>query len=132
MTRSIPLLVAKAREDLRTAEDDLKLSHVNAAASRAYYAMFHVAQGLLASENLAFSKHSAVIAEYGRVFAKSARLDPVYHAQLQAAFERRGDADYDETVHTTPAEAQEVIGWAHEFIDAASDYLGPLAASDEA
>ncbi|MUL35547.1 HEPN domain-containing protein [Gloeocapsopsis dulcis] len=36
------------------------------AVSRAYYAMFYVAEALLEGEGLTFSKHSAVIAAFGQ------------------------------------------------------------------
>ena len=40
------------------------------ATSRAYYAMFYVAEALLLGEGLTFSKHSAVIAAFGKSFVK--------------------------------------------------------------
>ena len=101
----------------------LRLEHREAAISRAYYAMFTATRALLATQGVTFSKHSAVIAEFGRIFAKPGLLDARFHRYLREAFRRRGDADYDETWAASDEEAEEVIAWAREFLDAASAYL---------
>jgi uncharacterized protein (UPF0332 family) len=36
--------------------------------------MFYLAEAFLDGEGLAFSSHSAVIGEFGRIFAKSGRI----------------------------------------------------------
>jgi uncharacterized protein (UPF0332 family) len=67
---------------LRKARKSLRGAHVLAdqeclydfSVSRAYYAMFYVAQALLLSEGLAYSKHSGVIAAFGEHFAKTGRV----------------------------------------------------------
>jgi uncharacterized protein (UPF0332 family) len=114
------------------AEDLLRLGHREAAVSRAYYAMFTAARALLAAEGLTFSSHSAVVAEFGHIFAKPKLLDRRFHKYLREAFRRRMEADYDELSSVTAEEAAEVVDWAREFLDAATDYLGPLATNDEA
>lgn len=66
MTPEQAALLKKARDSLRGAKllagDEL----YDFAASRAYYTMFYVAEALLLGEGLSFSKHSAVIAAFGR------------------------------------------------------------------
>ena len=47
----------------------------NFAVSRAYYGCFYVAEALLFDEGLNVSTHAGVIGEYGRIFAKTERLD---------------------------------------------------------
>jgi uncharacterized protein (UPF0332 family) len=43
----------------------------DAAVSRAYYVMFYIAQACLLGDGLTFSKHSAVIGEFGHRFANT-------------------------------------------------------------
>ena len=43
---------------------------------------------------MAFSKHSAVQAAYGKEFAKTGLLDPKYHRWFLKAFEDRLQTDY--------------------------------------
>ena len=57
-----------------------------------------MAEALLLTERLSFSRHSAVIAEYGRLFAKTDRLDHRFHRHLVLTFVARHSADYDTNV----------------------------------
>ena len=76
----------KARYSLAAAELLTNEGYHDIAASRAYYAMFYVAEALLFSKGLAFSSHSAVIAAYGKEFARTGLLDPQHHQHLRDAF----------------------------------------------
>ena len=58
---------------------DMKVLRIaGPASSRAYYAMFYMAETLLLSTSLAYSKHSAVIAAVGREFAKAGVMPPEF------------------------------------------------------
>jgi uncharacterized protein (UPF0332 family) len=52
------------------------------AASRAYYTMFYVAEALLLGESLSFSKPTAVIAAFGRRFARPGVVPAEFHRYL--------------------------------------------------
>ncbi|MEJ7819750.1 MAG: HEPN domain-containing protein [Rubrobacteraceae bacterium] len=75
-------LLAKARRSLQVAEGLLEDGHADFAASRAYYGCFYVAEALLFSEGLSYSRHSQVVAQFGRHFAKTGELDARYHRLL--------------------------------------------------
>jgi len=79
----INALVEKAGENITVAELLLQQRHYDISASRAYYAMFYLAEALLYSKGMAFSSHSAVIAAYGREFAKTNLLLPDHHRSLR-------------------------------------------------
>ena len=50
------------------------------AISRAYYAMFYSAKALLIRDGFfSGSKHSAVVAAFGREYAKTGKIEPRYH-----------------------------------------------------
>lgn len=88
-----------------------------------YYGCFYVAEALLLAERVSFSRHSAVIGEYGRRFAKTGRLDRRFHRLLQRTFAARHSADYDTNVDL---DAAEVSMWLEEgeiFLNAAREYL---------
>ncbi len=53
-----------------------------------------MAQALLLSRGLRFSRHGQVIAQYGRHFARTGLLDPRFHRLLNRAFRLRQLADY--------------------------------------
>lgn len=64
-------LLLKAQQSLAAAKLLLANHYPDYAASRAYYTMFYIVEAFLEGEGLSFSKHSAVIAAFGREFAKS-------------------------------------------------------------
>lgn len=64
-------LLAKAWRSLEIAESLLEDGHADFAASRAYYGCFYIAEALLLSEGLSYSRHSQVLAQFGRHFAKT-------------------------------------------------------------
>jgi len=116
-------LLDKARRSIKTAGKILKDGEVDFAGSRAYYAMFYVAEALLLERGLAFSSHSAIIANYGKEFAKTKLLNPKFHNYLIKSQDRRNIGDYAIGNHLTKEEVQEMLAWAKEFVKAAEDYL---------
>jgi uncharacterized protein (UPF0332 family) len=62
----IELLFQRSQESIKAARMMLDAKLPNIAASRAYYAMFYIAEALLLKRGLAFSSHSVVIAAYGK------------------------------------------------------------------
>ena len=80
MTPEQAALVRKARDSLRAARVLADQEHLyDFAVSRAYYAMFYIAEAFLLGEGLAFSKHSAVIAAFGQRVAKTGRVPKEFH-----------------------------------------------------
>jgi len=58
-------------------------------AAQSYYTIFYLAQAMLLSRELTFSSHSAVVAAYGKEFAKTGLLDPKFHRYIIDAEKRR-------------------------------------------
>lgn len=123
MADELRALLARAAESVRVAEDLLGDGHAAFAASRAYYAMFYTAQALLLSQGQTHSSHRAVIAAFGKEFARTERLSPEHHRHLIDAFERRQIADYAVTEQISRTAADEVIFWARDFLAAAERFL---------
>jgi len=61
-------LIGTAEEDLQAVGELMQGRHYRIAVSRAYYATFYAAGAALLDRGLQFSKHSAVIARFGREF----------------------------------------------------------------
>lgn len=97
------------------------------AVSRAYYAMFYAAEALLLARDMAFSKHSAVIAAFGQHFASTGRVPVELHRHLRESQDLRNVGDYG-TGHSVSAEvAEEQIRRAERFLAA----LRPIVRDDE-
>lgn len=105
------------------AADKLVAIDAESAISRAYYAMFYVAEALLAERNLEFKKHAAVHAAFGEHFAKTRSLDPKYHRWLLDAFDQRITADYRVGTELTAHDAGTLVEQAKKFVSAARAFL---------
>lgn len=90
--------------------------------------MFYLAEALLYSKGLEFSSHSAVIAAYGKEFAKTGALDPKFHRRLIVVERRRAIGHYGEENGVSDEDALESFQWAEEFMQVVKDYLGMQSA----
>ena len=88
--------------------------------------MFYAAEALLLSRGASYSSHAAVIAAFGREFAKPAVLDRRMHQWLTSAFHRRNAGDYDTRVEFMPEQVDDLLTWARGFLREARDFLGRL------
>lgn len=123
MNPEVEALIEKAKRSQKVAAKLFKDGDVDFAASRAYYSLFYTAEALLLSRGLSFSKHSAVIANFGKEFAKTGILNPKFHHYLTESQDRRNIGDYSVLAEITKEEVREMLTWAKEFIKAAEKYL---------
>lgn len=126
MTEEQRELMLKAQQSLDAAKLLLSNDYPDFAASRAYYAMFYIAEAFLAAEGLTFSKHSAVIAAFGREFAKPHRVSPDFHRFLIEAQELRTTGDYGQFNAVTIEQGAEQIHRAEAFLVLAIQEIGKV------
>jgi uncharacterized protein (UPF0332 family) len=88
--------------------------------------MFYVASAFLVGEGLGFSKHSAVIAAFGREFAKPQRVSSEFHRYLIEAQELRAVGDYGQLNAIAADQATEQIQRAEQFLTLAIQMLGTI------
>jgi uncharacterized protein (UPF0332 family) len=115
--------IHKAVESIEVAEMLIQQGYYDISASRSYYAMFYLAEVLLFTKGLAYSSHSAVIAAFGKEFAKPNLLAPEHHRNLRDGFETRQIGDYSLDACVSEEKARNVLNWAKEFLVAAKEYL---------
>lgn len=122
--KTLENLLAKAKRSFEAAEGLLEDGHADFATSRAYYGCFYTAEALLFSKGFSYSRHSQVVAQFGRQFAKTGELDVRYHRLLIEAFGLRQAADYSATPETVSEEdAEHTIREGKQFLAAAREYL---------
>jgi uncharacterized protein (UPF0332 family) len=119
-------LLEMARDSLGAARALLDLGYYGFAASRAYYAMFYVAEAFLEGEELAFSKHSAVIAAFGREFARKGKVPTEFHRYLSDGQELRFSGDYGVPRQVSTEEGRTAVDHAQQFIALAERLIGRL------
>jgi uncharacterized protein (UPF0332 family) len=92
------------------------------AISRAYYAAFYAAEQALGSLGESRSKHSGVIAAFGRLVVREGGLEQETGRILRSLFEQRNDVDYGEAV-ASAEDAERAIRDAQRFVDAVESWL---------
>jgi hypothetical protein len=118
VTEDVRLHLEGADDCLAQAELLLASSYPGGAVSRSYYAMFHAATAALLHQGIKRRSHQGIIAAFGETFAKSGIVEVRFHKHLADAFDLRQQSDYRPIAHLTEAQAQEVLGWAREFVAA--------------
>jgi len=88
ITPQIQALINRAEDSHQAAKILLDEGYPNFSAAQSYYTIFYLAEAILNSKGLGFSSHSAVMAAYGKEFAKTSILDPKFHRRMIIA-ERR-------------------------------------------
>jgi uncharacterized protein (UPF0332 family) len=85
---------------------------------------FYLTQALLLSKGFTFSSRSAVVAAYGKEFAKKGLLAPKFHRYIIDAQQRRQTGHYgEEGEEITEEQARESFQWAEEFMQVVREYL---------
>lgn len=123
MSPPIEALIAKGRRSRAAAQRLSDHGDHDFAVSRAYYAMFYLAEALLLSKSLEFSRHSAVVAAFQQHFVKTGELPAELFESLRAGFERRQTADYSAEAETSAREAADLLRRAGRFVEVAEAYL---------
>ena len=122
-------LLQKAQESYEAAQLLTDKKYYDAAVSRAYYAMFYVAQLFLLNKGLRFAKHSAVIAAFGQHIAHAGDIPAEFHRYLIKAEDKRKISDYHFGYAADEAEAQGQLRKAQQFLQLTKDHFGSSSAS---
>lgn len=123
-------LLKKGRRSLQAAQDLFDKGHFDFAVSRAYYAMFYHATAALLVKGHTFSKHSGVIAGFGRYLAKTGEVPNNLHRLLQEAFERRNIGDYGTDQEVSSEDSSRALSDAERFLQEIERHLGLNNADD--
>lgn len=115
MTPEQQALINKSRLSIDAAQSLIERGFYDFAVSRAYYAMFYVAEALLDREGLSFSSHAAVISGFGQYLARSGKIPAQYHRQLIDAQAQRTRADYDPQPNLSQQDAEILTNQAEAF-----------------
>ncbi|MFA6990403.1 MAG: HEPN domain-containing protein [Candidatus Gastranaerophilaceae bacterium] len=119
-------LLNKSKDSLRGAFALFDSGLYAFAVSRAYYAMFYLAEAILLNEDFNYSKHSAVISAFGNNFIKTGKIPVQFHRYLIDGQSLRNIADYDVATTIEEDEAKTEIEHTQEFIDFAEAYLSEI------
>jgi uncharacterized protein (UPF0332 family) len=116
-------LLDKARQSIQASKNLRQDGFLDFAASRAYYAMFYIAEALLIEQGLSYSSHSAVISAFGKEFARTEKMDSRFHRYLLDAQDARNVGDYGIGPGVSDDQVQDSLRWAEEFPQSAEEFL---------
>ena len=88
--------LARAKEDLETAVDNLENGKYRASVNRSYYAVFHSIRAVTALDHFDSSKHSGVIAFFNQNYVKPGVFDKELSKMIDSCYRLREKADYDD------------------------------------
>lgn len=88
--------LARAKEDLETAVDNLENGKYRASVNRSYYAVFHSIRAITALNHFDSSKHSGVIAFFNQHYVKPGVFDKELSKMIDSCYRLREKADYDD------------------------------------
>jgi uncharacterized protein (UPF0332 family) len=125
MTGEQEALLQKAADSIAGAKLLAENRFYNFAVSRAYYAMYYIAQAFLLGKSLTFSKQAGLIAGFGQHFAKTGLVPVEYHRYLIEAQQSRTVGDYEASASLTAEQASEQIERAEAFLELGRELIGP-------
>lgn len=88
--------LARAKEDLDTAKENLSSGKLRASVNRSYYAVFHSLRAVIALDQFDSSKHSGIIAFFNLHYVKTGIFDKSISKMIDSCYRLREKADYDD------------------------------------
>ena len=127
ITQNIRALVTyrleQADESLDSARVLLEKRLDRPAVNRAYYAIFHAANAMLATRGLARSKHSGVISAFRQHFVKPGLIETDYSEVYGRLMDHRNVSDYEVELLIENQQAYADLHDARRFIQRAEQWL---------
>ena len=116
-------LLRKAHQSHLAAELLAEKGFYDFSVARSYYTMFYLAEAFLLHKGLAFSKHSAVIAAFGREFVKTGIAPREFQGYLVDAEDSRKIGDYEFKPELLKDDAYLHLKHAARFLEVAESLL---------
>lgn len=127
MTKDQSELLEKAKSSLKAEKMLANEGFYDFAASRAYYAMFYVAEAFLLDKGMALSKHTGVHSAFGTHFVKTGLIPQEFHGYLIHGMEIRHAGDYGAVASVPQEESANQISHAEKFLELAERFLNKLS-----
>ena len=115
--------ISRAKEDLKTAEDNLSQGSYKASLNRSYYAIFHAMRAVTTLDHFDSSKHSGVIAFFNMTYVKTGIFDKSISKIIDSSFRLREKADYDDFFLASKEDAALQIERAKQVISLIENYI---------
>jgi uncharacterized protein len=121
--QDVQLFLENAREMLEVAELMIGNDFYGSACNRSYYAVFYAASALLAAKQMAFGKHSAVLAAFRQSFIKTGEIDIKWSRIYERIMSHRQSSDYDIHISIEKEQALADLQDARAFVQDVTQWL---------
>ena len=115
--------ISQAIDDLESAEILLNADKYKAANNRAYYAVFHAIDAVLAMEPIAFKKHKDVIAYFNKNYIHNEKMSKDMGKKISKLEVVRHKSDYDDFYVASKQDTINQVQVAKEIIEEIKSYL---------
>ncbi len=115
--------LAKAKDDLETADLTLNKNKISQSINRSYYSMFHAVRALLALDRYDSRKHTGVISFFNQYYIKTGKIESEFSNMLTAAFKIRNKSDYNDFYIAAREDAQIQLENAKKFLKRIKEYI---------
>lgn len=115
--------MAKAKEDLDTARENLENGKYRASVNRSYYAIFHALRAVTALDHFDSGKHSGIIAFFNQHYVKTGIFDKDISKMVDSCYRMREKADYDDFYLVAKEDAVLQLAKARRIICSVEAYL---------
>ncbi len=113
----------RAKQDLKDTELLYKNNSLLAANNRAYYAIFHAIQAVLALERIDFKRHKDVIGYFNKNYVNTEVFSRTIGRKIGQAFQIREDSDYDYKFIPEIEQTEYQLDTAKELIRLVKEYI---------
>lgn len=108
--------LARAREDIQTAQINIENKLYKGAVNRSYYAIFHAIRAVNVLDGFDASKHSSVIAHFNQYHVHTGDFAKETYKIIDSAYRIREKCDYSDFFIVSKEEALEQYNKAIEFL----------------
>ena len=115
--------IKKAENKLAVAKKLFNTKDYEDAVSRAYYSVFHAAQGLLLTEGQKAETHKGVVTLFGLLFIKSGKINKKFGKYITNLKDDRESGDYELFSFVDENTAKNALDEASEFLMESKTYL---------
>jgi uncharacterized protein (UPF0332 family) len=122
VSERIAALLARSGTELEAARVLASSGFADQAISRAYYGAFYAAEAALHALDETRSKHSGVVAAFGRLVVREGGFDAKLGGELRRLFELRNAADYS-WLDAPSSDADDPIGAAERFVEGVERWI---------
>ena len=113
----------RQKEDLETAEENLKTGKLRASVNRSYYAVFHALRAITALDHFDSGKHSGIIAYFNQHYVKTGIFDKEISKMIDSCYRLREKADYDDFFLVAKDDAVLQLEKARKIVSSTEQYI---------